>query len=139
MARTRTTKQKITAAQNKERVLSLRLEGLTFRQIADKAGVSAGWACRVVAKGLESYAAESQKAVESIRRTELARLDALQSAIWPKAMKGEVGAVDRALKITETRAKLLGLHAPIKIAPTDPYGKREYQGGGLAALLREGD
>lgn len=48
----------------------------------------------------------------------------------PRFLQG----IDRCI---ERRCKLLGLEAPAKIAPTDPTGKREYQGGGLSALLEQ--
>ena len=33
------------------------------------------------------------------------------------------------------RCALLGLDRPVKVAPTDPAGEGQYEGGGLAALL----
>jgi hypothetical protein len=40
------------------------------------------------------------------------RLDALWGALYPIAMDGQLGAVDRCLSIQSRRAKLLGLDAP---------------------------
>jgi len=45
---------------------------------------------------------------------ELARLDQLLVAMWPKAMQGSGWAVERCLSIMERRARLLGLDAPTK-------------------------
>lgn len=50
---------------------------------------------------------------EGTKRTLLAlevdRLDALQKSIWRLAMSGDLPAIDRALRIIQQRAKLLGL------------------------------
>jgi hypothetical protein len=40
---------------------------------------------------------------------EIDRLDQLQSAVWRQAVSGDLAAVDRALKVIQARAKLLGL------------------------------
>jgi hypothetical protein len=46
---------------------------------------------------------------EEVLNLELARLDALQDAVWDQAMTGDTKAVDSALKVINMRAKLLGL------------------------------
>lgn len=50
-----------------------------------------------------------REAAAEIRDLEAERLDRLLSAIWAKAMRGDYQAVDRALRIAERRAKLIGL------------------------------
>jgi hypothetical protein len=41
--------------------------------------------------------------------TEVARLDRLQTAVWPSAMMGDPKSVDSAVKIILARAKITGL------------------------------
>lgn len=48
-------------------------------------------------------------AADQYRQLELDRLDALQAAIWCRAIAGDCSAVAVALKIMEQRVKLLGL------------------------------
>lgn len=48
-------------------------------------------------------------AVEQHRTLELTRLDALQTALWEKAMNGDVKAALGVLRIIERRSRLLGL------------------------------
>ncbi len=50
-----------------------------------------------------------QEPAENLRQLELERLDAMLTAIWPQALNGYLGAIDRVLKIIERRSKLLGL------------------------------
>jgi len=45
---------------------------------------------------------------------ELERLDVMLLALWRRVQNGDERAIDRALKIEERRAKLLGLDAPIR-------------------------
>jgi hypothetical protein len=50
--------------------------------------------------------------VQQLRVLESQRLDALLEAVWPQAAQGHLPAVDRAVRILERRARLLGLDAP---------------------------
>ena len=63
---------------------------------------------------------------EHLRTLEALRLDEIQAKIWDKAIAGDYRAVDRVLRIMERRAKLLGLDAPVKVAPTNPSGDDPY-------------
>jgi hypothetical protein len=56
-----------------------------------------------------------QEPADELRKMELERLDRLLLAVWGQAAKGNQGGIDRALKIMERRAKLLGLDAPTKV------------------------
>lgn len=47
----------------------------------------------------------------AVRDAELDRLDRLQSAIWAKAVRGDVNAIDRVLRLGEARVRLAG--APV--------------------------
>ena len=63
-----------------------------------------------VAESLQRSLAElTQESDEELRRLEIERLDALQRALWPKALQGSWQAVDRCLGIMERRARLLKL------------------------------
>lgn len=46
---------------------------------------------------------------EEVLSLELSRLDALQAALWDKAMLGDTKSVDSILRVMTSRAKLLGL------------------------------
>jgi len=90
---------------------------LDFDAIAQQVGYanrSGAW--KAVVRLVESRAAESVKDADVIIAMEVERLDAMLMAVWAKAKKGDVAAVDRVLKIQERRAKLLGLDAPTKTA-----------------------
>lgn len=92
--------------------LELRKAGFTYSVIAEKLGYnskSAAW--DAVNRALKHLKREP---AEGVLALELERLDALYKSMYPQALKGNLGAVDRCLKISERRAKLLGLDAPVK-------------------------
>jgi hypothetical protein len=128
-------------AERRTKAIRLHLAGLTFQQIADQLGYSSRQvAGKDVARALEELKAEQHKAAEEWRAVELARLDqALAVAIRVmneqhvahsggsivmRVVDGEevpvvdngpsLAAVDRVVKISESRRKLLGLDAPAK-------------------------
>jgi hypothetical protein len=51
-----------------------------------------------------------QESAAQVLELELQRLDRLLMGIWPEAITGDHQAIDRALKIEDMRAKLLGLY-----------------------------
>jgi hypothetical protein len=56
-----------------------------------------------------------QQPADELREQELDRIDRLQVAVWPAAMKGDTRAVLTIVRLMERRAKLTGLDMPIKI------------------------
>ena len=89
------------------RALELVAEGKSYDEIAQAVGYShRGSAHRAVFKALDDREAEG---VDHLRATELARLDALQVALWDRAMDGDVEAVLAVLRIMDRRIRLLAL------------------------------
>jgi hypothetical protein len=56
-----------------------------------------------------------QQPADELREQELDRIDRLQLAAWPNAMKGDTKSIMTIVKLMERRARLLGLDTPIKI------------------------
>lgn len=122
MAAAKTSASRLQAAAREREVLALRMAGATYVQIAEKLGITPSGAYRVAARVLERLKAEANEQAEELRQVEADRLDALQLAVWPLATRGNLGAVDRVLRIMARRADLLGLDAPAR-APVDEDGK----------------
>ena len=102
------TQRRKTAAEKRAEALELRALGYSYQAIADEVGyASKGAAHNAVAKGLADIPRE---AAEQARELELGRLDDLQMAAMNGAMAGDLFAIDRVVKIVESRAKLLGLY-----------------------------
>jgi hypothetical protein len=94
------------------RALELRKAGATYEAIAQMMGYSSkSTAFNAVNRLMTSTKREgSREAFEM----ELRRLDDLLMALWPAARQGELPAIDRTLRIMESRRKLLGLDAPVQ-------------------------
>ncbi len=91
----------------KARAVDLATHGHTYQQIADELGyANRGTVHRLVQQTLHAHQADS---VDQLRALEVARLDALQQALWERAMAGDLQAVGQVVQIIVTRSRLLGL------------------------------
>lgn len=102
-------------AERKKNALELRLAGASYRDIAQALEVSPATALQDCKEALADIPAQQ---ADEMRTVELSRLDRLQRAVWPRAVKGDLQAVDRAIKIIDRRAKLFGLDAPQQVQIT---------------------
>jgi hypothetical protein len=105
-------------AERANEALDLRKCGLTFREIGARMGVTEQRAHALVTQELARLNAKRSEGAEAVTRLEVERLDALLAAVWPKAVKGDLAAVDRVLSILARRARLLGLDAERPAAPS---------------------
>lgn len=96
-------------------ILQKVLNGKSLRTIEKELGVPRATVARYRDKALESIAIPT---VDAARKEELGRLDILVEAVWSLAETGDNTAIANYLKISERRAKLLGLDKPIEISQT---------------------
>ena len=108
---TPTSPVKLRAAERRIESLRLRKRGLTYSQIGEKLGVSSRTAYGDVKTELEKIRKVCSEEAELVREIELQRLDELWRVANTAALKGDLKAIDRCLRIQERRAKLLGLDA----------------------------
>lgn len=113
MAESKTSPRRIGAVEKQRRALDLRKGGATYVQIAQELGYKDHTAAVAAVK--VALQKTLQEPADELRELECARLDTLLISIWPTARRGDLGAVDRVLKIMARRAELLGLDAPKKI------------------------
>lgn len=104
-----------------ERALNLKLAGMTHKQIAKTLNVSPEMVGRWIQDAVYGRIKEP---ADVIRQIEIERLDLMLLALATKVRAGDVQAIDRALKIMERRARLLGLDAAEK---KDIGGSVEFQ------------
>lgn len=103
----------------------LRKAGATYDEIGKSLGITRQSAYGLVSKVLEDLQAQTAEDAAAVKAMELQRLDAMLKGLWPAASKGSPQSVEKALKVMERRARLLGLDAPTKHAHTDPTGEEE--------------
>ena len=106
---------------DRARAFTLFRAGLSFEHIAKELQ------CEVEAarEAIMSAIADSTVVLDqtAARIVELERLDALHRVMWAKAIKGDVAATDRVLRIQEQRQRLLGEPTRVKDAITDAFEK----------------
>ena len=114
--------KKLELAERRQTALSLRKSGASFRAIAahistipGNEGYSEGRAHADVSACLKEINEKTSLDTEEYRSLELERLDTAQLAIAKKVQAGDLGAIDRWLRLSERRSKLLGLDAPVKV------------------------
>lgn len=123
------------------RALKLFLAAATYETIAEQLACTVDEAAELV----QAAIAASPVAMDQspARILELERLDALHRAVWAKALRGDVAAVDRVLRIQEARQRMLGEPTRVKDAITDALEatlgelKTEAADGALIASLRQ--
>jgi hypothetical protein len=97
--------------------LELHLAGATYQAIADTLGfASKGHAHDAVQKALADLAPD----LEQSDATDVARIDAMIQALWSKARRGDVQAIDRVLKLQQERRAIAGEGAEKQ--PEEPSG-----------------
>jgi hypothetical protein len=95
-----------------KQIIELRIEGFTWRQIAEQTQMSPAGALKAYNRAMIRTL---KPASEELRELELDRLDTLQQTYWQPAVNGNLRAADFILRVIDKRAKILGLDAPTKI------------------------
>lgn len=108
----------------RQSVLELRLTGLSSRQVATQLGLPHVRVYRDLQYALKEAAERGAELAGTYHELELARLDALLVAVHEQLAQAEtpglaLQAIDRALRISESRRKLLGLDAPAPVQQVD--------------------
>jgi hypothetical protein len=89
--------------------IELRRQGLLESEIASRYEVRQQTVSKAILKYVRNLPA---LAADDLRRIEAERLDALYAALAPAIAKGDPRSIEAAVRISERRAKLLGLDAP---------------------------
>jgi DNA-binding CsgD family transcriptional regulator len=119
--------RRVLAQERRTKATEMHKLGMAYDKIAEQLGMSVSSVHKTVRKAMEQARERQNQDADTILTMELENLDRLQLAAMPGALKGNHLLIDRVLKIQERRAKLLGLDAPDKIAPTSPDGQHPYR------------
>lgn len=108
--------------QRSARALQLRSQGLTYRQIVpliseefNQPRYNASLAHTDCKFALENIAIENTYNMHQLRKLELYRYEDYLNRIYPEVERGRLQAVDCAVRISQARARILGLYAPVEI------------------------
>ena len=123
MTQSKTSARRVIGAEKRARVLELRKLGFTLAEIGAQLGkISAQRVHKILMEELERLAMLTLGNADALRRLELERLEIASIPVVAKLKKGDLKAAAVWIRLSESRRKLLGLDAPIKVAPTDPNG-----------------
>ena len=92
--------------------LELRLAGANLEAIGRQVGLHKSNVSRRIKDALADIPATE---ADALRTIENERLDGMQVAICNRVRKGDLGAIDRAIRISERRSRLNGLDAPQRV------------------------
>jgi hypothetical protein len=119
MARSRTRK-----LADQYAIVKLHGEGKPYSEIAEELGISTSEVSSTLRGVHEDWRQRSLDEHEAWVREELERLEKVEEAAWQSfAVTGRDTALNRVLAAINTRARLLGLNMPDKVANTDPSGQ----------------
>lgn len=113
----KTSPRRIDARDKQRQALELRRSGATYIQIAKALGYKTpGGSERAVKSALDRITEEPAR---DVLKLELERLDVALRAIATSVSQGHLGAIDRWIRLSESRRHLLGLDAPVRVNITD--------------------
>lgn len=123
------------SADRRLQCFELRKQGYSYREIGRELGISEAQSHRDVKRVMVKLEKLTLDSAVQYREMELERLDTLYKVSYDQAIAGDLAALDRCLKISEARRKLLGLDAPVQsevaIAPmiqmSEPLTPTQYQ------------
>jgi hypothetical protein len=108
------TSQQVKAVDKHAQALRMRQAGASYDDIARVLGYrSPSGAYNAIQSAMKKTL---QEPADELRLLELSRLDEALKAIWGDVKKGSLFAIDRFLKISERRSRLLGLDAKTEIS-----------------------
>lgn len=114
--------KKEAAAERRVKSLELRKAGASYRRIGDQLGISETMAYKDVQRCLTELRELQNHSAEELRTMELERLDMAMLAIAAQVKAGHLGAIDRWIRLAESRRRLLGLDAATKAEITGAGG-----------------
>jgi hypothetical protein len=106
--RAKTSARAIRLAQRRADVINYRLQRYSFKQIGDELKISPSRAHELCVEYLRDMVPVETR--ETVLRLELEKLDMLEAAFAADAAKADIPAAEMVLRISNQRAKLLGLY-----------------------------
>lgn len=121
--RSKASARSIKGAETSHRALGLRKQGYTYEEIGDALKCSIEGARKACLRQYEELNKANREEAKEQRDLQGQRLDAMLRAIWPKIKRGDLGAVEKGVKILARYSALFGLDAPTKNEVTGKDGK----------------
>lgn len=123
--------------ERERKAVELARAGVGYDEIARQVGyANRGGAWKAVQAALRRT---QQGDADDLRALECDRLDRVLTGVWPRAVRGDDAAVRNVIRISQQRARLMGLNAPIKTELTIALDERQAAliVGAIQAILSE--
>ena len=110
--------RKAARLKRRREAVELRMAGVDYQTIADRAGYSSkGRAYSDIWASVSKARIAEEAEVAELKYLELLRIDRLQVAHWPKALKGDAQSSLIVLRLMERRARTIdGMEKPVDMA-----------------------
>lgn len=112
--RSKTKKASLVAEEKRQKAIDLRRKGYSYREIGAEIGATHGYCYKLVSQALKRIREETNEIAEDARQLEMERLDQLWMHAYQAVEAGDIGAIDKAVRVMDRRSKLLGLDAPAR-------------------------
>lgn len=110
MARGRTAARQVDGAERVQQAVKLRLQGLTYDEIADRLGyASRAGAHAAVTRHLDAVRRETTEDAEQLRQTSIARRESWLAALIQRIEDGDPQAVNAAERVQQALDRLYGV------------------------------
>jgi DNA-binding CsgD family transcriptional regulator len=110
----KTSSRIVKATERRTQAVNLRIGGKTYDEIGRTLGITRQAAHALVVKALELTNNQTAESAEILRQIEIERLEFMRNAIWGSVIKGDLLAIDRALRISKRFSEVTGIDAPEK-------------------------
>jgi hypothetical protein len=127
--------------ERRTRALEMRKAGASYRRIASQLGVSVKTAHDDINAELLDLREQTQQDAQTVKDLELQRCDAMTQGLWTAVETGDPKAVMAAVRVSERRARLIGLDAPAKTELTGSLNVRsdKKEADGVARFATDED
>ncbi|MFD5570453.1 hypothetical protein [Streptomyces cadmiisoli] len=103
-------------AERRTKAIAMVLAGVDYDTIAERLGyASRGAAHTDVDRALSANLTSLKDKAQQLREVQAMRYQRLLAAVWPKALKGDLKAVETAARLVDRVVKLWGLAEPDKL------------------------
>jgi hypothetical protein len=104
----------------------MRQSGMSYREIGRALNVSHVQAWNDVMSCIDELKKQCAEEAAKVKAIEIERLDTALKAIWPAVLEGDLGAIDRLIRIQDRRSRYEGLDAPIKTESKVQYALDDF-------------
>lgn len=98
-----------------DQVFALMVQGYSAKEISEEIGLPHRYVWGLARRAIDQHQRKMNDHVAKHTIVDLARLEGMIKALYPKCQSGDKYAIETCLKLLDRKAKLLGLDRPTKV------------------------